>query len=64
MLSENVMDLKFSGTIDGEPKYLIPPEPDGIKAEIEYLKDKMLVQPFKVVWNPKGTDLKYCLENN
>lgn len=42
MLSGNVMDAKFSGTIDDEPKYLIPPEPDGIKAEIEYLKDKML----------------------
>ena len=36
------MEAKFSGTIDDKPKYLNPPEPDGIKVEIEYLKDRML----------------------
>lgn len=42
MLSGNVMDVKFRDTIDDKPKYLNPPEPDGIKVEIEYLKDRML----------------------
>jgi hypothetical protein len=46
------------------PKYINPPEPDRIKTEIEYLKDKMLVLPFKVTWNPRSLDLKDCLENN
>lgn len=43
------VEVEFGDTIDDEPKYLNPPEPDGIKAEIEYLKDKMLVLPFKVI---------------
>ena len=38
----NDVEVEFGDTIDDEPKYLNPPEPDGIKAEIEYLKDKML----------------------
>lgn len=36
------VEVEFKDTIDGEPKYLNPPEPDGIKTEIKYLKDKML----------------------
>ena len=62
MLSGNVMEVKFSGTIDDKPKYLNPPEPDGINAEIGYLRNKMFVLPFKFVWNPRGLDLRFCWE--
>lgn len=35
------VDVEFRDAIDDKLKYFIPPEPDGIKDEIEYLKDKM-----------------------
>lgn len=61
------VEVEFRDAIDDKLKYFIPPEPDGIKAEIEYFKDKMLEwngTRFKVVWNPRGLDLKELLENN
>lgn len=36
------VEVEFRDAIDDKLKYFIPPKPDGIKAEIEYLKDKML----------------------
>lgn len=58
------VDVEFRDTIDDKLKYFIPPEPDGINAEIEYLKNKMFALPFKLVWNPRGLDLRFCWEYN
>lgn len=58
------VEVEFGDTIDDKLKYFILPEPDGIKDEIEYLKNKMFMLPFKVVWNPRGLDLRFCWEYN
>lgn len=64
------VEVEFRDTIDDKLKYFIPPEPDGIKAEIEYLKDKMLditgvkKIPASRLQNPRYLDLRECLENN
>lgn len=64
------VEVEFKDTIDDKFKYFIPPEPDGIKVEMEYLKDKMLdITGVKKILasrlqNPRYLDLRECLENN